>query len=364
MASLTGGKNYEAFVDQFVRNCRELFPNAIIHFEDFGISQAYRFLEKYKDKIPMFNDDIQGTGAVTLAALLAALKSIGQTLKDQRIVIYGAGSAGMGIAAQIQDGLELIDGLSPREAHKRFWAVDRNGLLLEGMGTSLRHSQLAYARPDAEIADWQLENPELHQASLLDVIRHVKPTVLIGTSTHTRAFNEEIIKEMAKHVERPIIFPMSNPTALCEVDPADALEWTDGRALIATGSPFAPITLNDREFHIAQTNNALIYPALGLGAILARSRTISPSMLMAGVHALSDLSPIFDDPEAALLPDLANVRAVSVSVAAAVVRQAVADDNAQDESIVKLVKEKPETLETFIKSRMWDPVYRPLELVD
>jgi len=270
----------------------------------------------------------------------------------------------MGIAEQIRDGLEIIDGLSHKDALKRFWAVDRNGLLLESMGNTLRHSQLSYARPDEEIKDWELENPEIQQVSLLDVIKNVKPTVLIGTSTHTRAFNEEIIKEMAKHVERPIIMPMSNPTALCEVTPEDALEWTNGKAYVATGSPFPPVDLNGTEYRIAQTNNALIYPALGLGAILARARTISPSMLMAGVHALAGLSPVLEAEGNALLPDLADVRNVSVHVAAAVVRRAVEDGNAQDETTIKIVNEGGNKLEELIKSRMWDTVYRPLELVD
>ncbi|KAL7421413.1 NAD-dependent malic enzyme, mitochondrial [Cryptotrichosporon argae] len=334
-------------------------------FEDFGMANAHRFMEKYKD-IPMFNDDIQGTGAVALAALIAALKVSGTALKDQRIVIYGAGSAGMGIADQIRDGLMILEGLSKEEAEARFWCVDRNGLLVESMGGSLRHAQLAYARQDDELKGWTLDDPEHGVARLADVVREVKPTVLIGTSTASRAFTEDIVREMAKHVERPIIFPMSNPTALCEVDPEDALAWTDGRALVATGSPFAPVDLgNGKKFFIAQTNNALIYPALGLGAILARSRTISPSMLMAGVHALASLSPALHNPELSLLPDLTDVRAVSVEVAAAVVRQAVADGNATDELTVKVVNgDVDQTLEEYIKSRMWDPVYRPLELVD
>ncbi|GFZ51455.1 NAD-ME [Saitozyma sp. JCM 24511] len=359
------GRNYDQFVDRFIRSCRELFPNAVIHFEDFGMANAHRFMEKYKD-IPMFNDDIQGTGAVALAALLAALKVSGTSLKDQRIVIYGAGSAGMGIADQIKDGLMILEGLTKEEAARRFYCVDRNGLLVESMGNALRHAQLAYARPDEEVKDWPRENPEQDALWLMDVVKEVKPTVLIGTSTHSRSFNEEIIREMAKHCERPIIFPMSNPTALCEVDPEDAMAWTDGRALVATGSPFSPVDLgNGKTYQVAQTNNALIYPALGLGAILARSRTISSSMLMAGVHALASLSPALTNPEASLLPDLADVRAVSVDVAAAVVRQAVADGNAQDEATIKIVQGKEgQSLEDYIRSRMWDAVYRPLELVD
>ncbi|WWD21006.1 hypothetical protein CI109_105487 [Kwoniella shandongensis] len=359
------GKNYDEFVDKFITNCRELFPNAIIHFEDFGMANAYRLMEKYKD-IPQFNDDIQGTGAVALAALLAAIKVSGTSLADQRIVIYGAGSAGMGIADQIKDGLMILEGLSKEEAARRFWCVDRNGLLVESMGNALRHAQLPYARPDEEVEHYNREDPDKRGVWLLDVVKNVKPTVLIGTSTHTRAFTEELVKEMGKHVERPIIFPMSNPTALCEVDPEDALKWTEERALVATGSPFPPVQLaNGKHYTVAQTNNALIYPALGLGAILSRSRTISNSMLMAGVHALANLSPALHNPEASLLPDLADVRDISVDVAAAVVRQAVEDGNATDQNTIRIVQGKADvTLEEYIKARMWDAVYRPLELVD
>ncbi|ORY29162.1 putative malate dehydrogenase [Naematelia encephala] len=359
------GRNYDDFIERFIQNCRDLFPKAIIHFEDFGMANAHRLMEKYKD-IPMFNDDIQGTGAVALSALVAAIRVSGGSLKDQRIVIYGAGSAGMGIADQIRDGLMILEGLTKEEAQSRFWCVDRNGLLVESMGNALRHAQMGYARRDEEVRDWERANPEQDAVRLIDTIKAVKPTVLIGTSTHTRAFDEEIVKEMASHVERPIIFPMSNPTALCEVDPEDAMAWTDGRALVATGSPFNPVTLpSGKQYTVAQTNNALIYPALGLGAILARSRTISPSMLMAGVHALASLSPALSNPEASLLPDLADVREVSVTVAAAVVRQAVSDGNAQDEATIKVVNGEGELgLEDYIRSRMWDAVYRPLELVD
>nr|XP_019047815.1 malate dehydrogenase (oxaloacetate-decarboxylating) [Kwoniella bestiolae CBS 10118]OCF26745.1 malate dehydrogenase (oxaloacetate-decarboxylating) [Kwoniella bestiolae CBS 10118] len=357
------GKNYDQFIDRFIKNCRELFPNAIIHFEDFGMANAYRLMEKYKH-IPMFNDDIQGTGAVALAALIAAIKVSGARLQDQRIVIYGAGSAGMGIADQIKDGLMILEGLTEEEACSRFWCVDRNGLLVESMGNNLRHAQLPYARPDEEVEHWA--KSEDNDGTWVVVVKNVKPTVLIGTSTHSRAFSEELIREMGKHVERPIIFPMSNPTALCEVDPADALHWTENRALVATGSPFPPVELgNGKQYTVAQTNNALIYPALGLGSILARSNTISNSMLMAGVNSLASLSPALTNPEASLLPDLADVRNVSVEVAAAVVRQAVQDGNAKDENTIKVVNGKgPLHLEEYIRSRMWDAVYRPLELVD
>ncbi|BEJ13721.1 hypothetical protein CspHIS471_0308950 [Cutaneotrichosporon sp. HIS471] len=355
------GKNYDDFVESFIKNVRDLFPNAVIHFEDFGLTNAYRLMEKYRSKFPMFNDDIQGTGAVTLAAIVAALKvNNGGSLKDQRIVIYGAGSAGMGVADAIREGMEVEDGLSPEEASSRFWAVDRNGLLIESMAPTLRPNQVPYARPNSEVKEWALENPELPDtAQLLDVVRNVKPTILIGTSTATGAFNEEIVREMAKHVERPIIMPLSNPTPLCEVDPQDAITWTNGKALVATGSPFSPVMTPDgHEYHVAQTNNAL-------GAILARSKTISPNMLKAGVDGLSELSPALQDPSQALLPPLDNLRAVSVHVTAAVIRAAVKEGNATNETVIKIARDQGEmSLPDYIKARMWDPVYRPLELVD
>ncbi|BEI83076.1 hypothetical protein CcaverHIS002_0309440 [Cutaneotrichosporon cavernicola] len=347
------GKNYDDFVESFIKNVRDLFPNAVIHFEDFGLTNAYRLMEKYRSKFPMFNDDIQGTGAVTLAAIVAALKvNKGGSLKDQRIVIYGAGSAGMGVADAIREGMEVEDGLSHEEASRRFWAVDRNGLLIESMAPTLRPNQVPYARPDSEVKEWALENPELPDtAQLLDVIRNVKPTILIGTSTATGAFNEEVVREMAKHVERPIIMPLSNPTPLCEVDPQDAITWTNGKALVATGSPFSPVMTPDgREYH---------------GAILARSKTISPNMLKAGVDGLSELSPALQDPSQALLPPLDNLRAVSVHVTAAVIRAAVKEGNATNETVIKIARDQGDmSLSDYIKARMWDPVYRPLELVD
>ncbi|KAG7566970.1 hypothetical protein FFLO_01229 [Filobasidium floriforme] len=359
------GKLYDKFVDKFIQHCRELFPNALIHFEDFGLQNAQRLLDKYKDVIPCFNDDIEGTGAVALAALLSAVGVTKSKLSEQRIVVYGAGSAGMGIADQIRDGMMLLEGITKEEANKRFWCIDRNGLLVESMGNSLRHAQLSYARPDEECVGWDTENPDQKGYYLQDVIHNVKPTILIGTSTHARAFTEDIVKEMAKHVERPIIFPLSNPTALAECDPSDANTWTEGRALLATGSPFPPCEYNGKTYIPAQNNNALIYPGLGLGTILSRARTISPGMFMAGIQALANLAPALHDPNASLLPDLAEVREVSVHVAAAIVRQACKEGRTRDETVLKVVNgQLGEGLEEFIRGSMWDPVYRPLELID
>lgn len=351
------GKLYDKFVDKFIANCRELFPNALIHFEDFGLQNAHRLLDKYKDQIPCFNDDIEGTGAVALAALLSAIGVTKSKLSEQRIVVYGAGSAGMGIAYQIRDGMMLLEGISKEEANKRFWCIDRSGLLVESMGDALRPSQFEFARPDEECKDWTTEHPDIGGFYLHDVVRNVKPTILIGTSTHPRAFTEEVVKEMAAHVDRPIIFPLSNPTALAECDPADANTWTEGRALLATGSPFPPCEFNGKSYTPAQNNNALIYPGLGLGTIISRARQISPGMFMAGIQALAKLSPAFEDPNASLLPDLSEVRSVSVHVAAAVVRQACEEGRTRDETVIKVVKgELGNGLEEYIEASMWDPV--------
>jgi len=357
------GEPYNRFVDKFIKNCSELFPGALIHFEDFGPNNAYRLLEKYREKVPCFNDDIQGTGAVALAALISAGMITKTKLSEQRIVLYGSGSAGMGIVNQIRDGMVLLDEVPKEHANRQFWCVDRNGLLVQSMGQNLRPGQMEYARPDHEVYDWPHEVEEQDALRLIDVIRAVKPTVLIGTSTHARGFTEQIVREMAKYVDRPIIFPLSNPTSLCELDPLDAMHWTDYRALLATGSPFPPVPMPDgRLMKTAEANNALCFPALGLGTVISRSRTMSPGMIMAGVHALAELSPVRENPDSpgSLLPDLADVRRVSVKVAAAVLQKAIEEGHARKE----FQFESEADVEEYIKKRMWDPVYRPIEPAD
>ncbi|EJU01041.1 malate dehydrogenase [Dacryopinax primogenitus] len=357
------GEPYNQFVHKFIKNCSELFPGALIHFEDFGPNNAYRLLEKYRDKVPCFNDDIQGTGAVALAALISAGIITKTKLSQQRIVLYGCGSAGLGIVNQIRDGMMMLDGVTKEAASRQFWCVDRNGLLLQSMGPNLRPGQMEYARPDHEVYDWPHEVEEQDALRLIDVIRAVKPTVLIGTSTHARGFTEQIVREMAHYVERPIIFPLSNPTSLCELDPLDAMHWTDYRALVATGSPFPPVPMSDgRLLKTAEANNALCFPALGLGTVISRSRTMSPGMIMAGVHALAQLSPVHDNPDSpgSLLPDLTDVRRVSVKVAAAVLMKAIEEGHSHKEFNF----ESEEDVEEYIKRRMWDPVYRPIEPAD
>ncbi|KEP53603.1 putative NAD-dependent malic enzyme [Rhizoctonia solani 123E] len=270
------GEPYNRFVDKFIKHVSALFPDALIHFEDFGNKNAQRLLDKYQSHVPVFNDDIQGTGAVALAAVMSALRITGDKLSDSRIVLYGAGSAGMGIVNQIRQGMILVDGLTREGANKRFWCLDADGLLLKS-SPSLRPGQEEYARDPSEVQGWKRETLEQEALRLIDVVRQVKPTILIGTSTHAKGFTEEVTREMAKGCERPVILPLSNPTSLAEIDPADAMAWTDYKALCATGSPFPLVRMPDGTTHkISEANNAICYPALGLGTVISRSRTLSP----------------------------------------------------------------------------------------
>ena len=317
------GEQYDTFVDSFVSTAAKCFPDALIHFEDFGNANAHRLLKKFQPKYSVFNDDIQGTGAVTLAALMSAIKVTGSELKDQRIILQGAGTAGLGITLQIRDAMMQTQGLTKEEANARFYLIDRYGLIVEGQDTA-RENQVEFARSQEEVSKWQSTAKDAGHFTLYDTVRAIHPTVLIGTSTIPNSFTEEVVREMSKHTSRPIILPLSNPTNLCEVAPADATKWSDGRALLATGSPFAPV-MNPRtkkDMVIAELNNALIFPALGLGTILSKAVKLTDSMIVAGVEALSSLSPSLQDPDAGLLPDLEHVRHVSVVVAAAVMRKA------------------------------------------
>src|SRR5438105_7123866 len=254
---------YDRFVDAYVTAATKLFPDALLHWEDFGPSNAHRILDRYRDGILTFNDDIQGTGAVNLAAVLSGVAVSGVPLAEHRVVIFGAGSAGSGIARQLRDAM-IGSGLSPEKATARIWAVDRPGLLTDDTD-DLRSFQRPYARPAGEVGGWA-RDPELGGIGLEEVVRRVGPTILVGTSTRTGAFTEAIVRAMAERCERPIILPLSNPTRLAEAVPADLLRWTDGRALVATGSPFEPVTHDKVTYVIGQANNALLFPGLGLGA--------------------------------------------------------------------------------------------------
>ncbi|KAL2862673.1 NAD-dependent malic enzyme [Aspergillus lucknowensis] len=343
------GQEYDDFIDKFVQTARKRFPNAYIHFEDFGLQNAKRILDKYRSEIPCFNDDIQGTGCVTLAALMAGLHVSNIPLKDVRVVCFGAGSAGTGIADQISDAIATESGLSKSDAMKQIWCIDKQGLLLKSQGEILTESQRFFAKQDSE---W----PDDTDIDLLSVVKHVNPHVLIGTSTKPGAFTEEIIREMATHVEHPIIFPLSNPTRLHEATPQDITAWTDGRALIATGSPFPPVTYRGTTKEIAECNNSTAFPGIGLGAVLSRTRRLSEKMVVAASKALATKAPALQDANKPLLPDVEHVRELSLGVAKAVIQTAVQEGLAQEN-----IPSQEGELEEWIRAQMWEATYRPLE---
>jgi malate dehydrogenase (oxaloacetate-decarboxylating) len=339
---------YDAFLAAFVAAVRTVFPHALLHWEDMGTANARRLLTQYRDVLPSFNDDIQGTGAVNLAAVLAAVRATGIELAAHRIVIFGAGSAGSGIADQLTAAL-VASGLTAGEARSRFWAVDRHGLIVTG-GDDQSADQSRYGRDPAEVADWQ-RDPVLGGIPLAEVVRRVHPTVLIGTSARGGAFTEDIVKDMAAHTDRPVIMPMSNPTELAEARPGDLIEWTGGRALVATGSPAPPVEYAGTRYVIAQANNALVFPGLGLGAITTRASRITDGMLSAAAHAVAALvnSGTAGSP---LLPEVAALRDTSVAVAVAVAEAAIADGVAQ--------RALAGDLTAAVQAQMWQPVYRPV----
>lgn len=346
---------YDAFIDAYVSTASKLFPNALLHWEDFGTANARRILERYRDRVCTFNDDIQGTGAVNLAAVLSGVRAAGVPLPEHRIVVFGAGTAGIGVADQLRDAL-VAEGLSEAEATARFWCVDRYGLLTSDQGDELRDFQRSYARPAGEVDGWRRDDG-LPGIPLDEVVRQVRPTVLIGTSGQGGAFTEDIAREMARHIERPIILPMSNPTDLAEATPADLLDWTDGKALVATGSPFAPVEREGTTYEIGQANNALVFPGLGLGAIVARASRVTDRMLRAAADAVArrtDGGEDVDRLNAPLLPPIRDLRATSEAVAVAVARTAVAEG---------VARAGLDDVEAAVRAARWEPVYPPVEAV-
>ncbi|EPE24681.1 Aminoacid dehydrogenase-like, N-terminal [Glarea lozoyensis ATCC 20868] len=346
------GEKYDKFVDTFVQSARKLYPRAYIHFEDFGLTNARRILDKYRPQMACFNDDVQGTGAVTLAAIMAGLHVSNIKLTDMRVVIFGSGTAGTGIADQVRDAIAADSGKSKEDAAKQLWCVDKPGLLLKSHGDKLTHAQIPYAREDSDYKGTSTSD-------LLSVIKAVKPHVLIGTSTQPKTFTKEVIQEMSSHVDRPIVFPLSNPTRLHEADPKDINEWSKGKALIATGSPFPPVSYNGKEYEVAECNNSTCFPGIGLGCVLSRSKLLSDKMLVAAVKALAAQSPALKDPCKGLLPDVSDVREISVHIARAVIRASQEEGlNMETE-----IPEGEEDLEEWVREQMWDASYRPLRLV-
>ena len=313
------GKKYHEFVDKFVETAERLFPNLYLHWEDFGRPNAAAILERYQNKITTFNDDIQGTGIVALAAILGALNISKQKFTNQRVMVFGAGTAGAGIAHQIYEEF-MLQGLSSEEAKQHIYLVDKQGLLTNDM-TDLTEGQQFFARSASELQEPQ---PTLHAA-----VSAIQPTILIGTSTQAGAFTEEIVKEMAAHTERPIIFPLSNPTELAEAKASDLIEWTDGRALIATGIPSSPVNYKGVTYTIGQANNALMYPGLGLGVIASTAKLVDQSLLSAAAHALGGIVNV-SEPGAAVLPPVNKITSFSQHLAEVVAQHAIDHKNTKE----------------------------------
>jgi malate dehydrogenase (oxaloacetate-decarboxylating) len=312
------GEAYDAFISKYLKTASSMFPNALLHFEDFGPSNARRILTTYGDRYRIFNDDMQGTGAIILAATLAALKATGMPMRDQRLVVFGAGTAGVGIADQLHDAM-MRDGASDDQATAQVWLTDKQGLLTRDM-KDLRDFQQPYARDPAEVSGWGNGRPK----SLVDVVRNVKPTILLGTSTVHGAFTQDVVEAMSSGVARPIIFPISNPTSRIEAMPSDIITWSKGTALVATGLPIPPFRYEGVTYSFGQANNALVYPGLGLGTIVSGASKVTQGMLTAAAEAVAGQVDV-STAGASLLPPVENLRASSATTAVAVANAAVAD---------------------------------------
>lgn len=346
------GQEYDDFVEQFVQAVQRRWPHILLQWEDFAGSNALDLLARYRNRLCTFNDDIQGTAAVTTATLLAAINATGVPLKEQTIVMFGSGSAGIGIIDLLIAEMKE-EGLTEQQARDRIYAFNRYGLLIEGCRGG-RPSQQPLMRKRSDVANWKLEGGE--DITLLDVVRNAPVSVLVGVSAQPGTFTEEIVRAVARNTERPIIFPLSNPTSKSEAVPADIMRWTEGRALIGTGSPFAAVDVNGKLVPISQVNNSYIFPGLALGILVSRARRVSDTMIMAAAKALASLSPSRTDKNAPLLPPIADSRKVSFLVAVSVGHQAIAEGLAEIEN--------PDTLEDQIRDYVWEPVYQPYERID
>lgn len=361
------GKAYDAFIRKYLQVASSMFPNALLHFEDFGANNARRILMTYRDKYKIFNDDMQGTGAIVLAGLFSALRVTGTKWRDQRVVIFGGGTAGIGIADQIRDQM-VRDGLDRRSATGSIWVVDLPGLLTDEMSDAVLDYQRPYLRPAAETADWDRSPAEIDPAAavrwpamaalraqrassgivaLRTVVDKVRPTILIGTSTAHGAFTRDVVETMSAAVERPVIFPISNPTSRIEAMPADIISWSKGRALIATGLPIGPFTYDGVRYEFGQANNALVYPGLGLGVIVSGATRVTDGMLRAAAEAVAGQADVAE-PGAALLPAVENLRASSATTAVAVIKAAEADG---------VATRTPANTVQAVQDAMWQPTY-------
>ncbi|AKA39749.1 NAD-dependent malic enzyme [Yersinia ruckeri] len=339
------GDEYYAFVDEFIQAVKRRWPNVLLQFEDFAQKNATPLLNRYRDELCCFNDDIQGTAAVTLGSLIAASRAAGSQLRDQTVTFLGAGSAGCGIAEQIIAQM-MSEGLSEEEARSRVFMVDRFGLLTDKL-PNLLDFQSKLVQKSEKLQHWDLQNDAI---SLLDVVRHAKPTVLIGVSGQPGLFTEELIREMYRHCARPIVMPLSNPTSRVEARPEDILNWTDGAALVATGSPFSPVSYKDTLYPIAQCNNSYIFPGIGLGVLASGARRVTDGMLMAASRALADCSPLAINGKGALLPNIDDIQSVSKSIAMQVGKAA------QLQGVATVTSDN--ALAEAIEHNYWQPQYR------
>jgi malate dehydrogenase (oxaloacetate-decarboxylating) len=342
------GEEYDAFVDTFVQAVKARWPHVLLQWEDFAGSNAARLLARYRDELCTFNDDIQGTAAVATATAISAMNVTGIPLAQQKIAVLGFGSAGIGITNLLAKFME-DEGLSAEDARKRFYAIDRYGLITEN-AKDVRPEQLPYARKDTEVRDWKGQTDEI---TLLDVIRNAKPSVLIGVSGQPGAFTEQAVREMAKYTERPVIFPLSNPTSRSEATAQQLMDWTDGRALIGTGSPFDPVDVGGKKIHITQTNNSYIFPGLALGIISSKAKRVTDTMIKAAAEELVNNLATKTDKNASLLPPISESRALARLIAKAVGRQALKDGQAQVPDAAALDQE--------VDANIWEPVYVPYE---
>ena len=333
------GDRYYAFIDQFVETAEHLFPKLYLHWEDFGRGNAANILNKYKTQIPTFNDDIQGTGIVTLGGVFAAMDIAGEKLTDQVYLCYGGGSAGCGIASRVLREM-VVDGLSEEEAYKRFFMVDKQGLLFDDMD-DLTPEQRPFAKKRSDFANAD------QLTDLLEVVKTVKPTILVGTSTQPGTFTKEVVEAMCENTERPVIFPLSNPTKLAEATAKDLIEWSNGKAFVATGIPSDDIEYNGVNYVIGQANNALIYPGLGLGMLASEASLLTDEMIGAAAHALSGIVDI-TKPGAPVLPPFKYVAEVSLKVATAVAKKA------QEQGLARVAEQD---MEKAVRDFRWTPKY-------
>jgi malate dehydrogenase (oxaloacetate-decarboxylating) len=342
------GDRYDAFIDDYVRIAARMFPHALIQWEDLAPGNGRRILKKYRNQICTFNDDMEGTGAIVLAAAISAVRVCGTPLRSQRVVVFGSGTAGIGIAGKLRDAM-VLEGLSVQEATSRFWCVDRVGLLTAG-ASSISEFQLEFARPSGDTKGWK---SDFDGIGLAEVVHRVQPTMLVGASAAAGSFTESIVREMALHAPRPIIFIVSHPSASAEAGPSDLIAWTDGRALIATGTPFAPVTWKGITYVIGQANNAMLYPGMALGAIVSRAARISEGMFFAAASAVSSLVSV-RQPGASLLPQIDDLRVISVTVAVAVA-EAASREGLAGTRLHDVVQQ--------VRDAMWQPEYRPIEAI-